>query len=106
MWGDVRMLSGNPLIEFDCQLLCAACGCNYTHFHSVEIFKRTEDEETGLHILVTEMSAATDTAMTGNPSARRDAVRIVYSCEFCNQLTTVSFIQHKGNTYVEYGFRS
>lgn len=87
------------------ELLCAACGYNYTHLISIEAFERAEDAVSGLHVIIEGQSAITNTALDGNPSDRRDAVRLTYSCEGCDKLTVISFIQHKGNTFVEYGIQ-
>lgn len=35
-----------------------------------------------------------------NPSHRRDAVSIYFSCEFCPEKSVLRIIQHKGNTFI------
>jgi hypothetical protein len=36
----------------------------------------------------------------GNPSSRRDGIRIGLLCEMCNVITHVEIAQHKGHTSV------
>jgi hypothetical protein len=85
------------------KLLCAHCGHDYLHTHSVEVFERAEDEETGLHVKVVGKSAAIDRSMGGNPSARREGMRITFECEWCGEITALSVAQHKGWTLVYQG---
>lgn len=53
------------------ELLCPSCGGNYLHHEHVEVFERGEDEEKGLHVLVTGGKTTVDTCIDGNPSKRR-----------------------------------
>ena len=39
--------------------------------------------------------------MQGNPSLRRDGLRVWLNCEGCNYLTTFEIAQHKGETQIK-----
>jgi len=89
---------------FGAELKCPACGFNYLHHEKIEIFERTEDSETGLHVTVNEGEVKTDTNLSSNPSPRRHGLLVHFSCEGCSAISTLSLIQHKGNTYMEFSF--
>lgn len=84
--------------DFDCVLCCAHCGSEYMHQHSVNVYFRGEDEDTGIHALVGLVSAIFDSKMDDNPSSRRSGLSIELSCEECNKTTILQIIQHKGIT--------
>ena len=70
-------------------LLCANCGGENLHQREVEVFARdSEDSETGLHLLGERVRLRRKrTKMHGNPSTRRNAIRITFFCEHCDHLT-------------------
>jgi hypothetical protein len=79
-------------------LVCPACGFEYTHLRQTVVYQRKEDAKTN------KISApATGDLIRGgeddNPSPRRDAVVLHFECE-CGHRFTVTFIQHKGQTFV------
>lgn len=82
-------------------LLCPACGGEYIHHSKVEIFDRTEDEQTGLHITAGAGLPTVDADMARNPSSRRHGLLIHFWCEYCAAITVLSIAQHKGITYLE-----
>jgi hypothetical protein len=86
----------------DATLSCLACGHNYTYHGSIEVFERGEDEQTGLHVTVANKKAKIDTDLTGNPSLRRYGLTIEVHCESCEAVSTLSIVQHKGETFIEY----
>lgn len=89
---------------FGGELKCPACGFNCLHHEKVEIFERTEDAEIGLHVTVSGGEAETNTNLSGNPSPRRHGLLVYFSCEGCSAISTLSLIQHKGNTYMKFSF--
>ena len=91
------------------QLLCAACGGEYTHCESVESFEQLNEDfnKSGVHVTVKGYAQiSVDCDMSGNPSHRRDGVKLTFWCEYCEKKSVLTIAQHKGNTFVEYGVRS
>ena len=84
-------------------LLCPVCQFDYVHHSTVVVYNRDkEDSHTGLVTDVGKSGTTTVRAhnMAGNPSARRDGIRIACECEEGHSFyLTVS--QHKGQTYIE-----
>lgn len=87
---------------FGAELECPACGSNYLHHDRVEIFECGEDATSGVHVAVEGGKATVDTALEGNPSARRHGLKIFFWCEGCEAKPVLSVSQHKGNTYVDF----
>jgi hypothetical protein len=83
-------------------LSCKHCGYEYTHFSSVQIFDRGEDEKKGMN-LTFEMRHGSEIminqSMLNNPSPRRQGMSINVECEICGKITSTVFIQHKGQTF-------
>lgn len=91
------------------QLLCAGCGFEYTHCESVESFEQSDEDfnKNGVHVTVKGYAnISVDCDMSGNPSYRRDGVKLTFWCEGCNKKSILTVAQHKGNTFVEYVVRS
>lgn len=84
-------------------LLCQHCGYDYMHQFEVQVFERGEDQANGLavtvngHVTVHKKVGHKD----GNPSYRRQGVRILCWCESCVNVTAIHIVQHKGVTYLE-----
>lgn len=84
-------------------LCCVGCGEPNLHHEKVEVFYRDgEDAEQGYHVVCTH-DVTIGRSMIGNPSRRRDGVRIVFNCEHCDAKTELTIVQHKGSTYLEQG---
>jgi hypothetical protein len=94
-------------------LKCPRCGDEYLHQSDIEIFNRGEDKTTGLHLIVLADSLQMDPdVVDGNPSGRRQGMRILFSCEHCEGVAWekgesapqmwLTISQHKGNTYVQW----
>ena len=80
---------------------CARCNGCYLHHGDIEIFDRKEDEEEGTHIKTNGDTVLINRAMAGNPSSRRDGIKIYCTCEYCDTITTViEIVQHKGQTFI------
>ena len=88
--------------EFGASLLCPVCGGNYLHHERVEVFERVEDAAEGVHVAVESLGVTVDTSLDGNPSARRDGIKIYYWCELCPARSVLCIAQHKGNTFVDF----
>lgn len=80
---------------------CPHCLYDYMHQDKVEVFDRQEDADVGIHAIVTAGKATFNYSMNGNPSSRRDGVRIEFFCEGCDKRSVMTIIQHKGQTFTE-----
>ena len=76
-------------------------GEGYLHFAGVRIFDRGEDADKGQQVVVFGDQIDITENIEGNPSARRGAVGLYFYSETGADLI-VHFIQHKGQTYVEF----
>jgi len=83
------------------ELLCPSCGFNYLHHGRVEIFDRSEDASSDVHVVVDEGKAIVDTSLDGNPSSRRHGLAVHFWCEGCKATPVLTIAQHKGNTVVD-----
>lgn len=90
-----------PQNGFPAILLCPACGFDYLHHDSIEVFERKEDQEQGVHVTVQGGKATVDHDLSGNPSVRRHGFLVRFSCEGCSARSVLSIAQHKGQTHVE-----
>ena len=89
-------------IDSDSILHCPACGFHCIHHDLVETFNRNEDADEGLHIKIQGTTATTDTNLAGNPSLRRDGLKIQFWCENCDNKPVLSIEQHKGSTFIKF----
>ncbi|MEA3437936.1 MAG: hypothetical protein U9R43_15845 [Thermodesulfobacteriota bacterium] len=87
---------------FGAELKCPSCGFNYLYHDRIEVFDRTEDAETGLHVDVSDEKVSVDNNLNGNPSGRRHGLKIYFRCEGCSEKPVMSILQHKGNTYINF----
>lgn len=83
------------------ELLCPNCNSNYLHHDRVEIFDRSEDATSGLHVTIAEGKATIDSSLSGNPSTRRHGLTVHFWCEECKATPLLTIAQHKGNTIVD-----
>jgi hypothetical protein len=88
---------------------CPACGYYFTHQEYYEIFQRNEDSG-GIRTIVQLNQTTVDTNMKGNPSSRRDGMRMFFTCESCHgaeeegqypPMFELLIYQHKGVTIFE-----
>jgi predicted GIY-YIG superfamily endonuclease len=88
---------------------CPACGYFFTHQEYYEIFQRNEDSD-GIRTIVQLNQTTVDTNMKGNPSSRRDGMRMFFTCEACHfhgdksedpPMFELLIYQHKGVTIFE-----
>jgi len=84
-------------------LMCPVCNSENPHHEGVTVFDRAEDAAV---IKVTEvsdgraLSRAVPERVAGNPSSRRDALAVRFSCEQCPNISELTIVQHKGSTYL------
>ncbi len=82
-------------------LQCPHCGFDYLHQKAIEYFSRKEDAEKGLHVSVTSLDTVIiDDRLVGNPSSRRDGIKISFTCEGCSAPCSLAIVQHKGQTFL------
>lgn len=84
-------------------LACPGCGSTNLHHHRVDVYRRNrEDDNQGLRASVYSVgSVIVGNNMDGNPSERRDGVRMHFTCEMCPALSELTIVQHKGTTYLQ-----
>ena len=106
-------------LTIDGDLACPTCNEGYLHQIRVDTFFRdSEDSERGMHVNADRHSMLGDQSMVGNPSSRRDGVKIYFTCEFCHttedddddvvEVNVESYmpphvlciVQHKGFTHI------
>jgi hypothetical protein len=82
---------------------CPRCDYEFIHQLTVEVFDHVEDQEHGLYVKVSqgEMNVMSELPV-GNPSKRRDGLRILFGCESCGQVSSLVIYQHKGLTTCEW----
>lgn len=85
-------------------LVCPHCGGSQLHQSRAEVFFRGEDQSDGIYVGVSGEAelAMVKRGQTGNPSPRRDGLRIWFTCEGCPQHSSLVVIQHKGDTLVHW----
>lgn len=92
---------------FNNYFLCPLCASDYTHHVGVSVYFREEDADKGLCVDVYGDTVFTSSLMGGNPSPRRDGIRINFTCENCHADEDdvyrphhqLHIIQHKGQTF-------
>ena len=83
-------------------LECPACGGNHLHHFKVDVYERSEDQDSGLHVSVEDGKSSEDGNLAGNPSRRRHGLSIHFRCEHCPATPVMTIAQHKGNTWVDF----
>lgn len=101
-------VSPSPPFDSADSLVCAHCGGENIHHDQVEVYCRQEEDSTaGAHVEIgfghkhadklDAIAMTFDTnAAIGNPSERRDGVRILFWCEGCEGISELEIFQHKG----------
>lgn len=91
----VRGIKGESKIH-----LCPNCGSENTHHTAVDVYARLREDADGHHARVDRTGVKVDTDISGNPSRRRDGIKINLWCEECNFIHDLEISQHKGNTII------
>ena len=86
----------------DGNILCPRCGSGYTHQHEVAVFNRSEDAEEWVCTTVAWRLINQELNTEGNPSRRRQGLRISIECEECGEYSGLNIYQHKGQTFIEW----
>lgn len=92
-------------------MVCPRCGSDYLHHQSVTLFDRSEDaqfvSETTVSCGEAKMKIVNSSA-SRNPSARRQGLEIVFTCEECEEGQTLSLFisQHKGQTEMFWEYKN
>lgn len=92
--------------DYDNRLECPNCGETWLHQETVETFRREEDAEHGEYVNIDGNGVSIDTELDGNPSSRRDGVKIGFWCELCDSgdddkvLYNLCIAQHKGEEMI------
>ena len=85
-------------------LACPHCGADESGtLHQIEatVYFRNEDDHNGVTVRATSaLDGYIGTDQTGNPSARRDGISVLFSCEQCTATSKLNIVQHKGDTYL------
>lgn len=96
------------------ELMCPVCENNNLHHGAVVVYSRNED---GTQVRVTcvdgqEVATSLEnSAEVENPSSRRGAISILFSCEHCHagedghdqwRHHRLDVVQHKGTTYLNW----
>ena len=83
-------------------LICPNCGSENVHMYKVEVFIRdAEDCEEGTHTEIQGLILKQNPSMKGNPSGRRNGVKMTFTCEQCPQHFNLLIAQHKGWEMIE-----
>jgi hypothetical protein len=92
----------------DSRLLCSSCGEQYLHHTRVEVCEMLHGEDGDVLRTAVDTGRTTVEKMgrneSGNPSARRDGLRVFFWCEICPALPVLCLAQHKGFSLVWWQF--
>lgn len=84
-------------------LLCPVCGRGNLHHSYVTVYERDEeDADTGRTVSIQRDVTVADGEMDGNPSGRRNGLKINFWCEHCIHTVTLKLAQHQGATLLEW----
>jgi|10_taG_2_1085330.scaffolds.fasta_scaffold70374_2 hypothetical protein len=99
-------ISGPYSSEDEQVLVCPGCGIECLHVHKTFNYSRGEDNE---KVQRTTQDSAGNVKIenvenegSGNPSARRDGLKIQFYCE-AGCMVTLNIAQHKGNMFFKWG---
>lgn len=78
---------------------CPVCDAQETHHHTVTSYEREDGEDS--QTVVKRVGRGSNFITNHNPSRRRNAVGINFSCENGHSFN-MNIIQHKGTTFIEF----
>ena len=85
-----------------------ATGDDFLHHFAVTIHRRSEEDAPTETINIEDPApcywrepGSPEIPVMGNPSWRRDGIRIWFECELCDQTSCMCIWQHKGQTYMD-----
>jgi len=95
--------------DFQDVLMCPSCGKGssglYMHHGCVEVYSRREDAPEVRRTCIVGDSLTSEVVPSegsGNPSRRRDGIRVAFSCEHCHGCFWLNISQHKGQTLMHW----
>ena len=97
----------SPVTLSDSLLHCPNCGSTYLHQEKIYVYTRAEDAPSTVLSVDAQCGETEnllrngDSQPLGNPSRRRDGIRVFFSCEGFDASIHMTIAQHQGNTYVE-----
>ena len=97
---DTKNLFVNSGYGNETNLQCPNCRDDYLHQERIEIFDGGEHRANDIHVVVDNGVVTVDKNMAGNPSSRRQGLRISFRCEACETVSALTIVQHKGHTLV------
>lgn len=87
------------------ELKCPGCGATFLHHSTIDVYDRSVedgDDSQTMHVRVADGRVEIDHSNHGNPSDRRDGLRIELWCELCPTRSVLTIAQHKGETHVRF----
>ena len=85
-----------------------ATGDDFLHHFAVTVYRRSEEDAPTEEINIEDAAPcyqrepdAWPPPAMGNPSWRRDGIRIWLECELCNGVSCLCIWQHKGHTFID-----
>ena len=81
------------------QVFCPICRDNNQHHGQVIVFGRKDGREDAATVVTCVGRDIDERALAGNPSSRRDAIRILFDGE-CGHQWWLDIVQHKGETFL------
>ena len=95
-----------PWMDGGWLLRCGWCQWQNTHFVRTEVYHdpdTTNPNDTRLRAVIQGDSFRLDSTDEGNPSPRRNGIRLLYRCEMCPGISALEILEHKGDTIVRAG---
>ena len=77
------------------------CGSEYLHQREVRALWRPEDRD-GREYCSAQGKESKERIPAKNCPHRRDSMEILFECEDCGEVKTLSIYQHKGSTHIEW----
>lgn len=93
-------MKSKNLYEMGTELECPHCGGNNLHQEHADVYFRAEDAPTGVHLSGSDRGYTVGTRLDGNPSSRRDGMKITFNCEQRCPKSVLGIVQHKGTTFI------
>jgi hypothetical protein len=87
-------------------LRCGWCQWQNTHFVRTEVYHdpdTTNLNDTRLRAVIQGPEFRLDSTDEGNPSPRRNGIRLLYRCEMCPGISALEIFEHKGDTIIRAG---
>lgn len=81
-------------------LQCPVCGFPSLNQYRVELFERSNPEQTGIHITVESTHVCVDDSMHDNPSFSNKGLLVHLWCDNCHAQVALALAHHKGQTLV------